>query len=561
VGGQGLLPLHLRAAAWYEQQGRPEAAIRHSLAADDLPRAARLIEQHVAEMQAHGRGMTVLDWLARLPDSLVRARPGLCLAKAWALHGVGQLDAVEPYLRSVEQILRPAEAGRSATDVDPAEAERMLGEAAVIRALIPQLKGDMPRAITLTRQALQRLPEDARHLRGTATFNLAEASYLQGDVRTAGRSYAQAVELSRGENDLMASIGLMRLAELHVLGGRLRQAAATYDEMQRLIPEPGGAPYIAGLVDYGLGDLLRERNELDAAARRLRRGLERGKRMVEPRLLLSGHVALARVLQAQGDGPAALDAIREALRVQQQYNVSWTWGLPPPAAFQARLWLVQGDVASAERWAREEALDATGEIPFRWEVAYLTLARLYLAQERADAALGLLGRLQAAAREGGRLGRVVEALALQALAFQAQEQPAEALDALAEALALAEPEGYVRLFVDEGNPMAHLLYRAVEKGIRPAYGGRLLAAFEVQTVDRSPEPGGESPLVEPLSQREIEVLQRIAEGLTNREIAQKLVIAPGTVKVHTSNIYGKLGVRSRTQAVARARALGILLPL
>jgi LuxR family maltose regulon positive regulatory protein len=357
---------------------------------------------------------------------------------------------------------------------------------------------------------------------------------LQGDVRSAGQAYAQAIELSRGTNDLMAAIGLMRVAELHLLGGRLRRAANTYDQMQRLFPEPVPV-YISGLVDYGWGELV-----------------------VEPRLLLSGYVALARVLQAQGAGPAALRTIREALQVELDYGVTWTWGLPSPGAFEARLWLAQGNLDAAGRWADERPWSDEGAIPYRREVEILIVARVYLAQGRTAAAITLLDRLQVAAQENERTGRVLEILTLQALALQAQGHPARALKVLAEALALAEPEGYVRLFLDEGPPMARLLYQALENQIQPDYCGRLLQAVDLLSTADPRQRGDEPSLVESLSEREREVLALVAEGLTNREIAQRLVIAPGTVKVHTANIYGKLGVHSRIQAVAKARELGIL---
>ncbi len=555
--GPSIAELHRRAGGWYERQGTIAQAIHHSLAAQDFEWAARLIEQHAEEMEwKHG----VLSWLERLPPQLFHSRPQLCLVAAWALHTLGRLDDIEPYLQTIESYLQDVDTDQKSA-MSPEEmtkAQRYLGEVWNIRALVTLMKGNPPRAIEQFQQTLTLLPETEQELRRNVEIGLAEAYNLEGNVSSASRAYVEAIEHSQDKKDMMVAVGLMRLAELQVLGGRLRQAADTYRRMQQLLADQGERQlYISGMINYGQGNLLREWNDLDAAKDQFQQGITCGSRWAEPRLLLSCYTGLALILQAQGDATGALEAIQEAVRIERKHRITWAWGLPSATTFQARLWLAQGDLDSTAHWAREQNLHAADAAHFSREVEHLTLVRLLIAQDNTDAALQLLARLRQAAEDGGRTGRVIEASALRGLALQSQGDTAGSLAALAEALTLAEPEGYVRLFVDEGAPMARLLYQAVRQGITPEYAGRLLVAFEPRDETKSPQPLDSQALIEALSGREIEVLQLVADGLTNREIAQRLSISLGTVKVHNSNIYGKLGVNSRTQAVARARTLGL----
>jgi len=241
----------------------------------------------------------------------------------------------------------------------------------------------------------------------------------------------------------------------------------------------------------------------------------------------------------------------------------------PIAALKTRIWVVQGRLDEALSWARERELSIDDDLSYLREFEHITLARVLIAQYQSDQVAGsihkaveLLERLLQAAKEGKRMGSVIEILVLQTLAHQAQGDIPRALVSLEHALALAEPEGYVRIFVDEGPPMACLLYKALSRGIAPGYVRQLLASFSVSEPEQahaSSPKTSESEWVEPLTKRELEVLQLIAKGLTNQEIASKLYLSLNTVKVHTRNIYGKLGVHHRAGAVARARTLGILL--
>jgi LuxR family maltose regulon positive regulatory protein len=363
-------------------------------------------------------------------------------------------------------------------------------------------------------------------------------------------------------NIFQALVFSSRLADVQVMQGHLHQAADIYHEMQDLSTRRGEQQASAvGYACIGMGGLSCEWNDLDAAVQQVSEGIEHGKLATNPRMLLLGYVAMSRVLQAMGDAGGALDAIQKAMRVRKQYPLARGWGVPPVATYQARLSLAQGDVTSAAQWSQEQGIRADDELSYQQEIDYITLARLLIAQDNADEAVGLLQRLLENAEAGGRISRVIEILLLQALALQAQGDTDQAITPLEKAIALAEPEGFVRIFVDEGAPMGRLLYEAAARGTAPEYVRRLLAAFPVaepkQTVP-SKRQTQESALIEPLSERELEVLQLIAEGLTNPEIASRLFLSLHTIKVHAHNIYGKLGVRNRTQAVTRARALGIL---
>jgi LuxR family maltose regulon positive regulatory protein len=315
----------------------------------------------------------------------------------------------------------------------------------------------------------------------------------------------------------------------------------------------------------GLSELHRERGDLEAAKQHLLRSKELDEHGGLPETRYRWYVAMARIKEAQGDLDAALDLLDEA---ERQYVESPDPDVRPVAALKTRVWVAQGRLTEALGWTRERGLSAHDDLSYLREFEHITLARVLLARYKSDReeryiheAMELLERLLQAAEEGGRMGSVIEILVLQALAHEAQGDSPAALVPLERALSLAEPEGYVRIFVDEGLPMARLLYEALSQGVESDYIRRLLAAFPVAESEQtasSPMRGSKSELVEPLSERELEVLQLIAEGLSNQEVATDLYLSLHTVKVHARNIFTKLAVKNRAQAVARGRALGIL---
>jgi LuxR family maltose regulon positive regulatory protein len=318
------------------------------------------------------------------------------------------------------------------------------------------------------------------------------------------------------------------------------------------------------------GEALAELGDLDEALERAQRGVELAERGTDVIIIGWSYVCLVRVLVFRGDLPAAQEICRRAEEVDREYGIP-PWITNLMSAWQARIWLAQGKLEAASQWARERELDAGHVSPYPRELENMVLARILIAQGRLTEAAPLLQRLLEATEAGGRISRAIEVLLLQALALQAGGDTDQALAALERALTLAAPRGLIQVFVNEGPPMAALLYQAATRGIMPDYTGQLLAAFPA--VDASPvappkvstsqirvQPAVGTVILEPLSEREIEVLELVAEGLTNQEIASRLFLSLHTIKAHTRNIYGKLDVHSRTEAVARARALGVLSP-
>lgn len=546
--------LHHRASEWYEHNGETEAAVDHALLAEDFERAVRLIEEIAEDTLMRSEVVTFIGWLDALPDELVRQRPSLCMFHAWMLLLTGRpLEIVEARLEDADN-------------------------AAPLHALIAIYQGQVSRAARLAHLGLEQLTEDDRFLRSLATWILGLVQLASGDLAAGSQALDDVVAMSHEMGNVMfATAALSHVAKLHMRQGRLHEAKATYERALALATDAQGQLLpIAGEPLMGLGEVWREWNDLESATLSLTDGIELSKRWSEV-AAFDAYIPLARVRQAQGDADGAWDAVREARQLAMRTDSTELDDLAV-VLYQAWLSVAQGDVEAAMHWAEERGVwtdldevdhedrEAFVNAHFR-KYERLVLARALIRQDRPDEALALLEPLLPRMEEQRRIDLLIQVQMLRSLALQAKHDVDEALTALEHALSLAEPGGYVRIFVDEGEPMARLLYQAAARGIAPEYAGRLLAAFEIETKDES---GGSvtppsssvvrppSPLIEPLSGREIEVLDLIAEGLSNREIALRLFIAPSTVKVHTRNIYSKLGVKSRTHAVARARALGIL---
>jgi LuxR family maltose regulon positive regulatory protein len=572
--------LHLRASAWYERKGFVAEAISHALAASADEHAAALLEQHAMTMVYRGETALTRSWLEALPESLVRSRPMLCVAYGWALSiaPIPSLDLAEQWLQSAESMLGNRERERSGV----AEPYRTIEEpATAYAAALPAYLAldnlhDPQATVARSLQALDRIPEDNLKARSILLFVLGQAYLALGNRDAADRALVEARRMGETGDSPFIAFGAMYLqASVAREQGRLHKVAATCQGALRTAVEPVEQVglSLARAAHVLLGSILLEWNDLEGAARALSAGLEQGERADHMAIQIERYIWRVRLKRALGDIPGALDLIEQATQAQPIATVYF-------AALRAQTWLAQTEtdpsrLADVAHWAQEceSTLDKENLIPsiiplFNRDVQRLTLARLLIAQRRLSASgqpdlqplMHYLDDQLQQAEEAGWATRAIEVLILQALAHQAQGATGQALSALERALSLAEPEGYVRIFLDEGAPMARLLYKAVEYGITPGYASRLLAALEVaeEGLSSTPPQARASALIEPLSEREIEILGLIAQGLTNREIARQLVLSPGTVKVHTNHTYGRLDAHNRTQAVAKARALGIL---
>jgi LuxR family maltose regulon positive regulatory protein len=344
--------------------------------------------------------------------------------------------------------------------------------------------------------------------------------------------------------------------------GKLRQVIDICERQLKMANQSGISE--SSLVGWLLGirgEVLAEFNDLERAIDQAKKGVKLATLGGDVIHIASSNLNLVRVLFSSGDIAGAQDVIQSMEDLADEYDLPFS-ALLELSAWQVRIWLAQGKLEIASQWARERELDPDGELFYLHELEYIVFARILAAQGRLDEATSLLQRLLKAAEAGGRTWRVIEILVLQALAYQAKGDTVRAMATLEGALILAEPEGFIRIFVDEGPPMARLLYEALSRGIAPEYVRRLLVAFPSAepelTTDSPRKAAPESNLIEPLSERELEVLQLITQGLSNPEIATKLYLSLNTVKAHTRNIYGKLDVHNRMQAVTKAKALGLL---
>jgi LuxR family maltose regulon positive regulatory protein len=559
--------LHTSAAAWSEEHGLVDDAVRHALAAGELAWVARLVEQHFEELLWRSEDATLRRWLQALPAELVRSRPRLCLAQAyWALVG-GRPEAVEPLVADAERAIAAVTEEPYEPSVGRATSLLANVPAAItlVRAMLARNYGDAERTTAFSEQALTQLGEADWLLGHFARYYLAMADWLRGrlveaEQALAGLAAEQQAASARYLAPLYRDLGQVQHAR-----GHLSVALRTYQNALGIASQAGRPLPPAGIAHVGMAEICYERGELDAALDHATQAVALSRQLGWTRQLAASLAILAWVRQAQGDRAGALAAIGEAEGVELSPAVVGL--LNPLPAVRARLALAHGEIAEAARWVQQRGLGADDEPSYPREREYLVLVRVLLAQQAPERALRLLERLHALAAAQGRTGSVIEVRALQALALHAGGDQAAAQAALAEALTLGAPEGYLRVFVDEGPPMAALLRQllAGRRQERPSaavtapreYLARLVDAFEQAglPVRRGVVVAG---LVEPLTARELEVLQLLAAGAPNRAIAEQLVVTQETVKKHLSHLFDKLGVANRTQAVGRARELGLL---
>jgi LuxR family transcriptional regulator, maltose regulon positive regulatory protein len=559
--------LHMRASEWYEQNGERSEAIRHALAAEDFERAADLVELAGPAMRQARQEATLRRWFEALPGELFQVRPVLAVGYVGALMATGELNGVDTLLRAAERWLvspehrEPPDASPAAmVVVDDAEFERLPGTIAMYRAALAHLHGDVAGTLAHAGRVLALVPEDDHLGRGAAAALIGLSYWSTGDLDAAYRWYADG-QTSLEKADHLSDVvgGAITLADLRIAEGRLHDAMRLYEHGWQVATSQGGPP-LRGAADMqvGMSELFRERNDLETASRHLRIGRELGDESGLPQNRYRSRVAAARIRQAQGDLDGALELLGEAERL---YAGDFSPDVRPVAALRARVWIAKKSLPEAWGWARGKGVTAEDELSYVRAFEHATLARLLLAQgthdrdtQTIEQSIDLAVRLLAAAEDGGGTGNAIDVLVVQAMARHASGDPEGALASLDRAAALTEPEGYARVFADEGSPMAALLKLAAKRPNASAYVRQLLAA--VVTVKG--QPSELQPLIEQLSERELEVLHLLESDLDGPDMARELSVSLATVRTHTRNVYAKLGVNSRRAAVRRAAELGLL---
>lgn len=557
--------LHRRAARWLEGEGLIVEAAEHLFAIPDVEEAARLIERSARAMLVRNEYSTVLGLIGRLPEEAIAVRPRLCLYHAGAFLSSGRIDGAERWIAHAERWLAAADGDGNPAALD-SDHRDLAGEVAGLKAALAAMRGDAATAIVQAQTALETLPEQDLFSRASAVLTLGLANEVKGDLRAANDALVEASRLSFAADNLpMATLALRLRAYLQMSQGRLRQAADLLHQVIQVSESRGGALVaLAGGAYSGLAAILYERNDLVGARLAAEKAVALGQQWANPEDEVDGLVRLMLVHQAEGQAAAAIEAGRRVEHlIRSSATFPWTRALA--AASGAMLALRQGRLDDAEQWARERELSAeevaSDSTHLSQTFELIAYARVLIAQRRLAEVADLLERLLRATEAAERSGNAIGIRALRAIVWQAQGESAKALETLERAIELAMPEGYVRVFVDEGVPMRSLLVRLREtqpKGsLLRRYVDTLLVAFD-RTSTVQPLEVGRPRLIEPLSEREREVLLLLARGRSNQEIARQLVVAVSTVKTHVHNLFAKLQAADRLEAVMRARELGLL---
>jgi len=573
---------HLRASLWYEKNGELAEAFQHALAAGDFGRAAGLAELACKGMEDTFQSAAWLGWAKKLPEDEVRVRPVLSTQMAQAYMDAGDPEASEACLQAAERCLN----GSSGEMVvaDEAQLGPLPAVIAITRAYNAQVQGDLSDTVKYAELALQLIPEGDLFRRAQATITLEVTHWARGDLESARIALDNWMNSThKAGNFVFVVASAFAMADIQVAQGHLREAVKTNQQAIQLASKHGQeAQNITAHHYLGLAMLAHEMGQDAAAAEHMQKAREVGEQTTLVDWSYRWHLAQARLKESGGELEAALVLLDEAGRAYVKTPIPDT---RPIEALKAKVYLKQGRLDKAQDWVRARGLSADDEISYLGEFEHLILARVLMAEARsrqasrslpqAMQATGLLERLLKAAEAQSRTGSVIEILVVQALAHQAQGNLPLSLASLERALVLAEPEGYLRLFVDEGARMKLLLEdfklminkqpSSKDQQHLLAYTGKLLSAFERSAAVLQPAilpiENRNSKIensIESLSDRELEVLRLVALGLTNSEISQRLVLALSTVKGHNLRIFGKLGARNRSEAVRRARELGLL---
>jgi LuxR family maltose regulon positive regulatory protein len=535
--------------------------------ASDQDRVERFIEQSYKELVSRGEQSWLRLWTSKLSKDQIYSRPMLCIYEAYSRSWYGELDEADRLLLEAERHLQ--------SETSPSNADSMHGLLAYTKSRVTAMRGDIHQAIELCLEARGHVSVDNLALQLDTSITLGYEYFLSGDYADATMILKETIQSGKKAGAVINTVAASCvLARLYTVQGLLKKSYDTYQTAEHSIPQISeGHLGARALVEIGFADVLCERNDLDAALLHMKQGLAQLPWWDKADDLVLAHITLARIHQAQANMSDALEAIEKANRIIQTRSV-FSEARNAIEIAQVNLWLVNGDLQAAIRWAesQNDRLNSDDPFGFENELAHIAQARIFIAQDKTEEAINLLSHLEEVARFAGRMGRVIQILILEAIALQEICDSEHAILALTKCLTLAEPEGYVRVFLDEGQPMqmliGHWLAHANSSPLRD-YAKQLLSHFDTESHFGTTTQGKvyspadlttNSPqaLIGALSKRELEVLQLIAKGGTNKEIARQLVVSPGTVKAHTSSIYRKLDVANRTEAVDRARKLGIL---
>ncbi len=540
--------LHIRASEWYEQNGLMLDAFHHTLAADDFEGAARLAETAWQGMERNFQTLAWLGWVKKLPDAVICSRPWLCVQMGWAYSDVGELEPSETYLQYAERAL--------AGTKDQEAFKSIPGNIALIRAGNAQIEGNLPETVRYAELSIQLAPENDLLIRAQAAITLGFTQWAVGNVEASLQAMRTWMDdMQKLGNQMYVLASAFVVADMQVILSHLGEAEKS---LQKTIGQTKAlgqeAENVTAHHHLGLAMLAHERGNDAALTQRLQTVADLGHRSTLIDWPYRWGLAQARLQESAGEWDDALKSLDEAKRGYVKNPIPM---LQPVEARKARIYLKQGRLDKAQAWARGRNLSVRDEANYLSEYEYLTLARIRLTERFFDGVGQLLERLLALAESQKRTGSVIEILLTQTLVHQAQGKQPQALITLERALALAEPEGYLRIFVDEGKPMRALLEKHLSNRDHPlnGYVERILTVF--QQLESKTENQKSKILVEPLSEREMEVLQLLRSELSGPEIARRLIVSLNTLRTHTKNIFNKLGVNNRRAAIRRAEELDL----